>query len=62
MVWKGTVADPEYWKECPSLAVDFDPPWYHCKTCIENGTADHKARLGIGSKFCAECGTELQWP
>ena len=56
VVWKGQVAvvvdaNGEVFQ---SDGLVFDTPWYYCAVC-EN------QRLGVGTKFCAECGGALDW-
>lgn len=62
LYWQGVVANPEFWADAPFLAVDLDPPWFHCKPCIDAGTSTSKARLSVGARFCSECGSEIEWP
>lgn len=60
--WVGMVANPEAWKASPTLSTDFDPPWYHCRRCLDRGESPWRARLSIGTSFCPHCGSALEWP
>ena len=62
MVWAGAVANLPAWEPHLWLAVDFDPPWYHCRKCLKRDVPRHKARLSLSAKFCPQCGTKLRWP
>lgn len=62
LYWLGSVANPGFWADYSTLAIDFDPPWWHCKPCIDSGAGRFRARLSTGTRFCPQCGTAIQWP
>lgn len=38
-----------------------DGQWYHCARCILTDPNGLRSRLALSAKFCAECGTSLDW-
>lgn len=43
------------------LAGVIDDVWYHCRICTDNDVSELRSRVGIGDKFCSECGTKFDW-